>query len=168
MWYNGKNMSTRWCVSPASLYTESSGNGVMAKVQGHTLSLFSSLSFCPPPTYFISITVYFNLFTLVTQIANSGQFVLVPDKSVSLSGHQISHIWKEAWEQMVANLPLSLLTLCVRISIPQTPLPWELWLSRIQGGDSFALYSASHGSGFLTGSFHLCSNGQKRNAVVYL
>lgn len=143
------------------LYTESLGNGADGWGPGsHTLP-FPSAFPLTPPTYLISITVHFNLFTLVTKIANSGQLVLGLDKPGSLSGPQISHLWNEVLEQMVSYLPLSLLTLWVRIYIPQNPLPWELWLSRIQGGARFALYSASHSFGFLISSFHLCSNGQR-------
>lgn len=143
------------------LYTESLGNGVDGWSPGsHPLPFLFAFPLTPP-TYFISITVYFNLFTLVTKIANSGQLVLGLDKPVSHSGPQISHLWNEVLEQMVSYLPLGLLTLWVRIYIPQNPLPWELWLSRIQGGASFALYSASHSLGFLISSFHLCSNGHR-------
>ena len=57
------------------LYTESLGNGVDGWSPGsHPLPFLFAFPLTPP-TYFISITVYFNLFTLVTKIANSGQLV---------------------------------------------------------------------------------------------
>ena len=154
-------MNNSWRISPPSTLHRVPWQWGWWLKSRVTLSSFSLHFSSIPHTYSISITVCFNLFTLVTKIANSGQLTLGLDKPVSLSGPQISHLWNEVLEQMVSYLPLSLLTLWVRIYIPQNPLPWELWLSRIQGGASFALYSASHSFGFLTSSFHLCSNGQR-------
>lgn len=133
--------------------------GRWVQVQGNPLS------FLHPPTLLTKL--YVSVCARLSQKNVSlGSFVVGLgvrlDKSPSLCG-PIFLKWGVGTDDFKCHLAL---WHWVKISIPQNSSPLELWLSRIQVREHFVLYSACHKFEFLICSFWLCSNGQKRNAVM--
>lgn len=114
------------------------------KVQVYTLSLLSSLLFCPPPTYFFGVNAYFDLFTLVTKITEFWKFVVGLavgwNKSRCLSGLRFLIYKMRCWNRWFQHIPSGLMIVWMRVSVPPKPLPLELWHLKIQIGKNALLH----------------------------